>query len=128
MKNRNNREGFAAIILIITVSILFFAISSIDLIEYNHFFDEVRNKESRLIAYYNAYSCIDQAMLGIATDYFFNTESAIDFPDLKCSIDSVKIDGDFRNITATGRQGRVRTVRNAKVSVTDNGLNVASMD
>ena len=104
MKNKN--KGFIALTLVILVSALLLTFSFMQSIEVAHFFDETTRKEYRLMSYYFAYSCIDQALLTLSHDYFFTTTKPINIPDLHCVIDSVldingikqiKVHGDYQN-------------------------------
>lgn len=101
-----------AFIMIITISSLILVFQYTGSLEILSLFDQVQRKEYRYIAYYNANSCIDYAILSISHDYFFRVNSEIKLDDLNCSILSVnnylnstnemiiRVSGKFKNITS----------------------------
>lgn len=126
MNNYNN--GFASLILVITISSMMLAIFFIQSIEYGHFFDQVQKKEYRLISHYSAYSCIDQAILSIAHDFHFETKNIIEFPDLNCAILSVLNNDNKKNIVTFGKFNKVFVYRSAVVRLFDDHLEVVSIE
>ena len=124
--NKSN-NGFAAFILVITISSLFIAFSFIQSTEYGHYFDEVQNKEYRLIAYYNAYSCIDQALLVLSHDYFFTTDKKIQIIELNCSIISVFDSNGQKMILVSGKYKKVVEYRQAIARLYDDHLEIVSI-
>ncbi len=123
-----NTRGFAAFILVISISTLMLAFIFMQGIEYGHFFDETSTKEYRLMSYYSAYSCIDQALLGLAHDYFFLTQSEIKFSDLHCSIDSISDAHEFKMITVHGNYKNIIVNRHATARLYDDHLEIISIE
>jgi len=98
------------------------AFSYLQSIEIASFFDQVITKEYRLMNYYNAYSCIDQATLRLSSDYFFRTNNPIKIEYLNCKIIKVY---DFDGVIVIESQGDYKGVnvnRTAKVKLYDNRL------
>ncbi len=131
----NGKSGFAALILVLSISSLLLAFSFMQSIEYGHFFDAVRNKENRLASYYSAYSCIDQALLALVHDYFFLNNKEIEIPELNCAILSVAktsssgvANDDIRTIVAYGKYMKTIVYRRATVQIYDNHLEVISIE
>lgn len=110
----NNKKGFAAFILVVSVSAMMLAYLFISSIETGHFFDQVIKKEDRLISYYAAYSCIDKAVLILSHDYFFRTLKEIKIPELNCSIDFVFISHNFLTITVHGDYKGIKVYKTAR--------------
>ena len=111
--NNLNKKGFIALTLVITIASLLLAFSYTQSIETAIFFDQTRLKEYRQINFYNAYSCIDQAILNISHDYFYKVSSPVELPDFHCVIDSVeekngqkviKTHGNFKGINVKREQ------------------------
>ena len=127
-KFKQNKKGFAAFILVVSISSLMLAFSFMQAIEYGHFFDEVQNKEYRLISYYSAYSCIDQALLALAHDYFFSTNKEIEISDLNCSIVSIIDNNGQKMILVYGKYKKVIVYRSAVARVSDNYIEVISIE
>ena len=127
-KIRNYKQGFAAIILVISISALLLAFSFMQSIEYGHFFDEVINKENRLTAYYSALSCIDQAVLAISHDFFFTTTNIVDIPELNCSIYSVLDDDNKKIIKVYGKYRKAVVYMNAVIRLFDDHLEIVSIE
>lgn len=115
-------NGFIALTLIITVASLLLAFSYTQSIEIAHFFDSTRLKEYRLMNYYNAYSCIDQAILRISHDYFYLVSTSTEIPELFCAIDSIRIESGFRIIETRGIYKNIIVKRKAKVRVRDDAI------
>lgn len=128
IKNNSQNKGFAALILIIYTSTLMLIFTYLQGIEYGHFFDEVKAKEYRLMSYYSAYSCIDQAFLTLTRDYFFLTDIEIEFFDLNCSIDSVNNSGGFKMIKVHGKYKNIIVYRSAVARLYDDHLEIISIE
>ncbi len=124
MKTDKNNKGFASTILVLSISALVLVLISIQSIESNHFFDEVKRKQYRLMSYYFAYSCIDQALLSISHDYFFSVSSERKYDELNCSIDSIKDDYDKKIIKVHGIYKDIKVFRTATIRVFDNHLEI----
>lgn len=127
-KINNENKGFAALILIIYVSTIMLIFVYLQGIEYGHFFDEVKAKEYRLMSYYFAYSCIDQALLTLTRDYFFLTDTQIEFQDLNCSIDSVKNSNGLKMIKVHGKYKNIIVYRSAVARLYDDRLEIISIE
>ncbi len=120
--NKYYNQGFVSITLVIVVSSMLLAFSYLQSIEIASFFDQVITKEYRLMNYYNAYSCIDQATLRLSSDYFFRTNNPIKIEYLNCKIIKVY---DFDGVIVIESQGDYKGVninRTAKVKLYDNRL------
>lgn len=104
------------------------AFTYMQVIEVGHFFDQTITKEYRLMNYYNAYSCIDQAILRLSHDYFFTTILPVFIDDLGCSINSVKREGDIVYINTQGEYKKIIVHRKAKVKMFDSKLEIVSID
>lgn len=123
-------KGFIALTSLVIISALIFAFEFTYSTEYVHFLDLVQKKEYRLIAYYNAYSCIDMGILMISHDYFINTSEAIVFDDLNCKIISItnsEIKNNFKIISVMGEYNKVSVFRLANVRVYDDHLEIISI-
>ena len=125
---RKNNRGFVAITLVIIVSGILLAFSSLQSIEVSEFFDQVLLKEYRLMNYYNAQSCIDQAMLKISSDYFFTLSSPISIPYLNCRILKVYENSGYLIIETQGNYKNIYINRIAKVKLHDNRLELISVE
>lgn len=97
-------------------------------IEVGHFYDEVITKENRLISYYAGYACIDQAVLALAHNYFFQTSKEIKIPELNCSIDTIPNGITKRTITTHGEYKNIKVKRSAIVNMFDTGLEIVSVN
>lgn len=122
-----NNKGFAAFILVVSISSLMLAFSFMQAIEYSHFFDLVKKKEYRLISYYSAYSCIDQALLALSHDYFFIVNHEIRIYKLNCSILSVKNQNGQINILVSGKFKDTVVYRSAEARIFDDHIEVVSI-
>jgi hypothetical protein len=110
-------RGFVAFTILITVTcfiIIFQYINSLGII---HFFDQVQRKQYREIAFYNAYSCIDQALLSLSQDYFFLLSSVLKFDELNCSILSVTKDVNSQNIRIIEAKGNFKNIIIKRVAI-----------
>ena len=125
--NKTNR-GFAAFILVISISSLTLAFSAMQYIESGHFFDQARLKEYRLRSYYAAYSCIDQAILSFSHDFFFNLSQAREFPDLFCLIDSIQSSGNEKTIHVRGNYKNIITNRLANIRLFDDHIEIIKIE
>lgn len=115
-------NGFVSLTLVITISSLLLAFTYIQSIEIVHYFDMTRTKELRYINYYNAYSCIDQAILNIAHDYFYTVSSSTSVNNLNCVIDSVNGNNDLKIIKTHGNYKNINAHRLARVRLYDDRL------
>lgn len=124
----NVKSGFIALTLVVTVSSLLLAFSFTQSIDIGHFFDQTRLKEYRLISYFNAYKCIDHAILIISHDYFYETSTPSKITDLQCSIDRVYRYGDFFYIETHGLYKNIIVKRKAVAQVFDSKIEIYSID
>ncbi len=121
-------KGFIALTLIISVTSLLLAFSYMQSIEIALFFDQTRLKEYRYMNYYNAYSCIDQAIVNIAHDYFYKVSSPIIVKDFNCVIESVIEDSGFKIIQTYGNYKNIVVRRQARIKVYDYKIEVISIE
>lgn len=128
MNKKSKNSGFIALTLVVTVATLLFVISLIQSIEIGHFFDQVRLKEYRLMNYYNAYNCIDQAVLNLAHDYFYRIATTTKMSNLNCSIDSVKEEDGYIYIYTRGNFKNIYVKRLAVAELYDNKVEIISID
>ncbi len=128
INSKKNDKGFVAITLVIMVSSVLLAFSSLQSIEVSEFFGQVLLKEYRLMNYYNAQSCIDQAMLKISSDYFFTLSSPISIPYLNCRILKVYENNGYLIIETQGNYKNININRIARVKLYDNRLGLISID
>lgn len=128
MNKINKKRGFTALVLVIYVSALTVIFTYLSGIEFGHFFDEVKTKQYRLMSYYYAYSCIDQAFLTLTSDFFFETNSEIVIVDLNCSIDSVKDVNGFKLIKVHGKYKNIIVYRVATARLYDDHLEIISIE
>ncbi len=124
----NKQKGFIALTLILTVASLLLAFSYTQSIDIGHFFDMTRIKEYRLINYYNAGSCIDQAILNLSHDYFYEINTPTQLTDFGCVIESVTKINNLRNISAYGNYKNIKVHRKAQVRMHDDGLEVVLIE
>jgi hypothetical protein len=123
-----NNKGFAAFILVVTISSLMLAFISIQSIEYLHFFDQVQRKQYRLMSYYFAYSCIDRALLTLSHDYFFTISTEIYYPDINCGISEVENISNNILIRVYGKYKEIIVYRRATATLYDDHLEVISIE
>ncbi|MEK7213592.1 MAG: hypothetical protein AAB637_00540 [Patescibacteria group bacterium] len=125
-ENENKEKGFISLTLVISVSSLLLAFSFMQSIGIAHFFDQTIRKEYRLMSYYFAYSCINQALLGLSHDFFFSVDNEKSFSDLNCSIDSILDENGFKIIKVHGNYQNIIVYRQAKVRLFDDHIEVIS--
>ncbi len=123
-----NNRGFIALTLVLSVAGTLLALVLVSSIDSALFFDQAMKKEYRAMNYYYAYDCLDQAILALAHDYFFEPASPIPISQFHCSILSVEKDGDLRKITAVGNYMNALVYRKATVRLGVQGVEVISID
>ena len=129
MKNNpQNNKGFVAMTLVITVASLLLSFSFMQSIEIAHFFDATQRKGYRLMNHYNALNCIDQAVLNLAHDYFYQVSIPTEISDLNCVIDKVEQDEGFVMIEAHGNLKNMSSKRSATARLYDNRVEIISID
>jgi hypothetical protein len=121
-------QGFAALTLVIFVTSNLFIFVTSNAIEASQFFDQALRKEYRAINFYNAESCIDQAILELAHDYFFLTNTPLEKKDFLCSILSVASEGDIRKIVARGDYMKAYVYRSAEVRMHPQNLEILKIE
>lgn len=126
-KSKKN-GGFAAFILVVSVSSLMIAFTFMNMVEYGHFFDEVQTKEYRLMSHYSAYSCIDQAFLALTRDYFLEIRNEFIITDLNCSILSIKDENGLKVISTYGKYKNIMVYRRATARLYDDHLEIISIE
>lgn len=124
MRIRNTKRGFVALTLVITISSLLLVFSFTRSIDIGHFFDMTQRKEYRLISYYRAYSCMDQAILNLTHDYFYQVSNSILIKELGCYIDSVNNTNNDVEIKTRGFYKNVFVEREGRVKLYDNRIQV----
>ncbi len=127
--NRNNRNsGFIALTTVLIVSSLILAFLYLKSTEISYFFEQVQLKKARIIIYYNIGNCIDQAILNLTKDYFYEISTTTEYFNLHCSIDMVKEENGFKIIKASGNLKNIILKRQASVRLYDNRLEVISIE
>lgn len=121
-------RGFIALTLTITLSSLLLAFSFSQSIDIGHFFDQTLIKKYRLMNYYYAESCIDQAIINITHDYFYTISAPLNIPYLHCSIESIKIEGGLRKIETKGTLNKIFFTRRAEVEVFDDHIGIIKIE
>ncbi|MES3031339.1 MAG: hypothetical protein V4697_02910 [Patescibacteria group bacterium] len=124
MKNK----GFIALTLVIFVSSITLAFVAVQSIETAHFFDFTVQKKYRLMSGYFADNCVDQAVLELAHDYFFNPDVPQVVPDFHCVIDSVLPEGDLRMISVYGEYKGVKVYRKAVARLGKTSVDLLSVE
>lgn len=122
--NNRKQNGFVALTLVITISSLLMAFVYIESIDSAHYFDQAVLKKYRLMNYYNAKSCVDQAILRVSQDYFFTLDRPFRIKELNCYIDSITREGDILIIKTYGDYMNIKVEREGRVRIYDNGVEV----
>lgn len=126
--NKQKNKGFAAFILVVSISGLTLALSMMQYVEFGHFFDQARLKEYRYKSYYAAYSCIDQVILAFSHDFFFDLDEPREIPDLFCSIDSIQTNGNEKTIHVHGNYKNIIINRLANIRLFDDHLEIIKIE
>lgn len=121
-------KGFIAITTVLTVSGILLVLVAASSLQSATFFDQVVRKEYRLINYYNAGNCIDQAILELAHDYFFTTSIERKNKYFDCSILSVVAVGDLRLIETRGDLQKAYSYRKATVRLLLHTIEIVTID
>lgn len=127
-KNKIKNRGFIALALTLSVAGILLALVSASSIESALFFDQALRKEYREMNYYYAGDCLDQAILGLAHDYFFSVEIPIEIKKYHCVILSIENQGDIRIISAKGNFQKADVYRRATVRLHDHSLDVIQIE
>lgn len=128
MKTRQSQKGFISLTLVITIASFLLAFSFAQSTEVAHFFDQVQRKNYRLMNYYHAGNCIDQLILNISHDYFYDISTPVTIPDLQCSIDIVKRENDIIMIEVRGTFKNSDVKRSATARLYDNRVEIISIE
>lgn len=118
------KRGFIALTLVLSVAGTLLGLVLISSIDSATFFDQAMKKEYRAMNYYYAYDCLDQAILALSRDYFFEPHVPVEIPEFHCSILSVTKDGDLRTITAMGNYMKALVYRKVTVRLGVHGVEV----
>ncbi len=121
-------KGFIALTLVLSVSTLLLGLVAASSLQSFTFFDQVMKKQYRFMNRYNALNCIDQAILELAHDYFYITETARFIPHFQCSIISVRAEGDLRYISTRGDLEKAYIYRSAVVRMRPQELEVIEIE
>lgn len=124
----SRNKGFIALTIVLTVSGILLGLIFISSVESALFFDQAMKKQYRTMNYYHAYSCIDQAVLILSHDYFFNPSYPLIIPELNCSILSVYENGNMRTIKTVGDFMDANVYRQASVKMSVHGPEVLSIE
>jgi hypothetical protein len=119
-----NKKGFISMTLVISISGLLFALYTTKYIEIGQFFDQTSIKEYRLMNFYNADSCIDQAILTLTYDYHFRLNSKRELKDFNCSIDRVFEENGHIRIVATGNYKGINVEKTIGIILSDDRVEV----
>ncbi len=118
------KKGFIALTLALSVTGILLALVYSSSIETSLFYDQAMRKKYRTLNYYYAGDCIDQAILKLAQDNFFDGPAKID--RYHCEIISIEADGDIRHILARGTFQKATVYRRASIRLKDHGLDIIS--
>jgi len=118
------KKGFVSVTLVISVAGLLFAFYTTKYVGIGHFFDQTRIKQYRLMNYYNADSCIDQAILRLSSDYHFRLDGKRQIKDFDCSIDRVWGESGQVRIKVTGNYKGINVEKEVKVILLDDHIQV----
>ncbi len=121
-------SGFVSLVLVMSVSTLLLVFTYIQSGETFLFFDQTQRKQYRLMNYYNAYNCIDRAILNLAHDYFYEISTPVEIGELNCSIDFVKKENGITEIRTSGTYKKAVVKRSALVKVNDRSLEVLEIE
>ncbi len=121
-KYKIKKGGFIALTLTLSVAGILLALVAASSIDSALFFDQALRKEYRALNYYYAGDCLDQAILALAHDYFFNPASPVEIQEYHCVILSVENQGDIRIISAKGNLQNADVYRSATVQLHDHSL------
>ncbi len=131
MKNK----GFISLTIVLIISGILFVLVSYSSLESANYFDQAIHKEYRIMNHYYAKTCIDQAIIMLAHDYFFeinNANEIIDFPYYHCQILQVKNDNNSdintRKILTLGNYMKANVYMNAEVKIYDNRIDIIKVE
>ncbi|HEY4503658.1 MAG TPA: hypothetical protein VJJ28_00915 [Candidatus Paceibacterota bacterium] len=129
-----DNKGFIALVTVLSVAGILLALVFTSSIESGLFYDQALRKEYRMMNYYYAYDCIDQAILALAHDYFFKVTLAnpIEIKKYHCSIISIgRLEGESDNTRIISTRGdfmKAYVYRQAVVLLYDHSLEVVSIE
>ncbi|MDP3962486.1 MAG: hypothetical protein Q8Q03_01295 [bacterium] len=120
-------KGFIALAVVVTVTGILMALVFSSSVESGLFFDQAMRKKYRTMNYYYAGDCLDQAVLMLAHDYFFEFDNPLEPLEIEgyhCEIITVRAVGNTRNIVARGNFQKAYAYRTASVLLNDHGLEI----
>lgn len=121
-------KGFIALTLTLTIAGILLALTGTSSVGSALFFDQAMKKKYRVMNHYHAGNCIDQAILGLAQDYFLTFEAPRAIKKLDCTILSITKDEDLRIIKARGDFQKAYVFRVATTRLNDRGLEVIKIE
>lgn len=127
-KKDSGEKGFVALTLTLSVAGILLALVAASSIETGLFYDQALRKEYRAMNYYYAADCIDQAILSLAHDYFFITDTPIEISEYHCILLSVTAQSDVRTISVKGNLQNADVYRNAKVRLHDQSIDILEIN
>lgn len=126
--SRHNQKGFIALTVTFFITSVLLALVAVSSTESAIFFDQAMRKVYREMNYHNAYNCLDQAILGLAHDYFYIVKNSTEIPLLHCTIISIESLGDMRIILSRGDFQKANVYRRATVRLHTHGLEVIKIE
>lgn len=120
-------KGFIALTVTLSVTGILLGLVAASSIESALFFDQAIRKQYRAMNYYFAYDCIDQAILGLSHDYFWEPIE-FEIPRYQCTILNIIKDRGLRTIYTRGNFQNAFVYRNAVVRLYDHDLDVIKIE
>lgn len=126
IEQQNQQSGFVATIAVVTISTILLLTAVGASSRMALLYDSVMHSEYRLASFAAAYTCMDQAVLALAQDYFYSPQVGGDaLPSSHCRIDSLaRGGGSVVIVTTTGLFGGVRTRITATVQSESNFVKI----
>lgn len=127
---KSNQEGFIALTVVFFITSVLLALVAVSSIESANFFDQAMKKVYREMNYRYAYDCLDQAILGLARDYFFLVPPLHpqEISRYHCTILTIEPQGDLRIISARGDLQKAYVYRHATVRLRTHDLEVIKIE
>ena len=124
----HEKKGFIALTITLSVAGILLALVAASAIDSALFFDQATRKEYRAMNYYYAGDCIDQAILGLAHDYFMNPSVPIPISKYHCEILSIIAQGNIRTISTKGNFKNADVYRSATVELHDHSVDIIQIN
>jgi hypothetical protein len=121
-------KGFIALTIALSVAGILLVLVAASSLDAAQFFDLAIRKEYRNMNYHYAHACIDQAILGLAHDYFYEVNAPTYVPKFHCSILSIGKNGDIRSVSARGDYQKAYVYRSAIVRMKTHDLEVVKIE